>query len=473
MALKPLSADSKIVVYNPDTHLIDKTASANHQGVPISDILGLAGTDQNDFVSNVVLNGTDLEFTGTNGAFSGTIDLSPISSTGAYLPLTGGNLTGPLAVNGQVSVNYAPLVITSYSPLISLYDTNDDSDYTIRNNGGVFQLNDITRSVTFFSADASGDIQITAPNTTIDSEVKVNGGHWVTSNSRVDGDLSVVNTAPRLVLTDTNGGSFYVKNDNTELTISDSGIGYNWFSVRSTGTVQVHETLYIGGGQLLSNELMTLEAYNPIINLVAQSSNTNYQIKNDGGKFAISDPNTGINQLTINSSEVEINTALRISGGVVENGVGASYIFEPSQNNISMIYQSPSATTYQVAAFYTANGGAGSIDVNNNSTAYTTSSDYRLKENVVAMESAASRVSSLNPVRFNFISDATKTVDGFLAHEVQEVVPEAVVGAKDAVDEDGEAIYQGIDQSKLVPLLTAALKEALVRIEALEAQVGI
>ena len=472
MALKPLSADSKIVVYNPDTHLIDKTASANHQGVPISDILGLAGTDQNDFVSNVVLNGTDLEFTGTNGAFSGTIDLSPISSTGAYLPLTGGQLTGPLAVNGQVSINYAPLVINSYSPLISLYDTNDDSDYTIRNNGGVFQLNDITRSVTFFSADASGDIQITAPNTTIDSEVKVNGGHWVTSNSRVDGDLSIVNTAPRLVLTDINGGSFYIKNDNTELTISDSGLNYNWFSVRSTGTVQVHETLYIGGGQLLSNELMTLQAFNPVINLISDATATNYQIKNDGGKFGISNAGTGINQLAIGTN-VEINSALIINGGSVENGVGTTYIYEPTQNGISGIYQSSFATAYQVAAFNTANGGAGSIDVNNNSTAYTTSSDYRLKENVVAMESAAARVASLNPVRFNFISDATKTVDGFLAHEVQAIVPEAVVGAKDAVDEDGEAVYQGIDQSKLVPLLTAALKEALARIEVLEAQVGI
>lgn len=473
MALKPLSADSKIVVYNPDTHLIDKTASANHQGVPISDILGLAGTDQNDFVSNVVLNGTDLEFTGTNGAFSGTIDLSPITTTGAYLPLTGGQLTGPLAVNGQVSVNYAPLAITSYSPLISLYDVNDDSDYTIRNDGGVFQLNDITRSVTFFSADASGDIQIIAPNTTIDSEVKVNGGHWVTSNSRVDGDLSVVNTAPRLVLTDTNGGSFYIKNDNTELTISDSGFGFDWLSVRSTGTVQVHETLYIGGGQLGSNELMTLEAPNPIINLISQASTTSYHVKNDGGKLAISDPGTGINQLTVNSTEVEINTGLKISGGMVENGVGTLYLFEPTLNGVTNIYQSSFATLYTVAEFSTANGGAGSISVNNNSTTYATSSDYRLKENVVAMESAAARVASLNPVQFNFISDATKTVDGFLAHEVQDIVPEAVIGAKDAVDDDGEAIYQGIDQSKLVPLLTAALKEALARIEALEAQVGI
>jgi hypothetical protein len=63
-------------------------------------------------------------------------------------------------------------------------------------------------------------------------------------------------------------------------------------------------------------------------------------------------------------------------------------------------------------------------------------------------------------------------MDGFLAHEAQAVVPEAVTGEKDAVDDDGNPVYQGIDQSKLVPLLTAALQEAIGRIETLEAEVA-
>jgi hypothetical protein len=73
--------------------------------------------------------------------------------------------------------------------------------------------------------------------------------------------------------------------------------------------------------------------------------------------------------------------------------------------------------------------------------------------------------------RFNFIADPDRTVDGFLAHEVQAFVPEAVTGEKDEVDKDGNPVYQGIDQSKLVPLLTAALQEALQKIEALEARI--
>ena len=112
----------------------------------------------------------------------------------------------------------------------------------------------------------------------------------------------------------------------------------------------------------------------------------------------------------------------------------------------------------------------GSISVTTTATAYNTSSDYRLKENVTPVSDGITRLQQLKPSRFNFITDADKTVDGFIAHEVQTVVPEAVTGKKDAVDADGKPVMQGIDQSKLVPLLTAALQEAVAKIESLEAR---
>ena len=88
------------------------------------------------------------------------------------------------------------------------------------------------------------------------------------------------------------------------------------------------------------------------------------------------------------------------------------------------------------------------------------------------MTGAIDRVKALAPKRFQFIADADTTLDGFLAHEAQTVVPEAVTGSKDEVDDDGNAVMQGIDQSKLVPVLTAALKEAIVKIETLETKVA-
>jgi hypothetical protein len=123
--------------------------------------------------------------------------------------------------------------------------------------------------------------------------------------------------------------------------------------------------------------------------------------------------------------------------------------------------------------FQNSTGGvAGRINHNGTSTVqYNTSSDYRLKENVVPMTGALDRVNALNPCRFNFIGE-TPTVDGFLAHEVQDIVPEAIDGVKDGVDSEGNPRYQGIDQSKLVPLLVGAIQELKAEIEQLKAQIN-
>ena len=114
----------------------------------------------------------------------------------------------------------------------------------------------------------------------------------------------------------------------------------------------------------------------------------------------------------------------------------------------------------------------GSIAVNNSNTSYNTSSDYRLKENIVGISDGITRLKTLKPSRFNFKVDKDTTVDGFLAHEVTPAVPEAITGTKDEVDENNEPIYQGIDHSKLVPLLTAALQEEIAKREALETRVA-
>jgi len=129
-----------------------------------------------------------------------------------------------------------------------------------------------------------------------------------------------------------------------------------------------------------------------------------------------------------------------------------------SGSGVALVFQNNSSTV-------------GSISHNNSSTAYNTSSDYRLKENVDYTFDATTRLKQLKPARFNFIADTNTTVDGFLAHEVSSIVPEAISGEKDAVDDDDKPIYQGIDHSKIVPLLTKALQEQQATIEALTARI--
>ena len=119
--------------------------------------------------------------------------------------------------------------------------------------------------------------------------------------------------------------------------------------------------------------------------------------------------------------------------------------------------------------FYNANGEVGAIRTNGSATVYHTSSDYRRKENAVAISDGITRLKTLKPYKFNFKADSSTILDGFFAHEVQSVVPEAISGIKDEVDSNGNPVYQGIDQSKLVPLLVAAVKELITKVETLEA----
>jgi len=141
---------------------------------------------------------------------------------------------------------------------------------------------------------------------------------------------------------------------------------------------------------------------------------------------------------------------------------------------VAMFRRTASGSGYErVVAFKQTTTEVGNIKINNSSTQYATSSDYRLKENVVDMADATTRLKQLKPKRFNWIVDDTNTlVDGFLAHEVSSIVPEATSGEKDDMEDDGITIKpQGIDQSKLVPLLVKAMQEQQEVIESLTARI--
>lgn len=191
---------------------------------------------------------------------------------------------------------------------------------------------------------------------------------------------------------------------------------------------------------------------------------------NPGGSF-------GQELFVVNTSG---NTSLfRTTGG---SGSGTALSCARTSNGIQI-------------SFHQSGSMVGSIYTTSTSTSYNTSSDYRLKEDVQPMTGASERVLALKPVNFAWKADGTR-VDGFLAHEAQAVVPEAVTGTKDAMhdeeyeltpavlDDEGNVVteavmgtrqvpdYQGIDQSKLVPLLTAALQEALTEITDLKARVA-
>jgi hypothetical protein len=194
---------------------------------------------------------------------------------------------------------------------------------------------------------------------------------------------------------------------------------------------------------------------------------------------------------------LQINGPVKISSSVASAAgasAGATAFLANSASVACLELNNQAATGYYAKMITNGASQVGSISYDASATAYNTSSDYRLKTDAQPMTGASARVQALKPVNFEWISSGER-VDGFLAHEAQEVVPECVTGTKDAMrdeeyevtaavlDADGTVVteavmgtrsvpdMQGIDQSKLVPLLTAALQEALIEITALKARV--
>ena len=147
--------------------------------------------------------------------------------------------------------------------------------------------------------------------------------------------------------------------------------------------------------------------------------------------------------------------------------VSATGYISASRSSGNTLFLNRKVDNGNLIEFNRDNNLVGSVSSTTTGTSFNITSDYRLKENVVPLDSALERIELLKPSRFNFIIDPEVTIDGFLAHEVQEVVPEAVMGIKDEVV-DNEPVYQVMDQSKLIPLLVGAVKELKKRIIELE-----
>ena len=148
---------------------------------------------------------------------------------------------------------------------------------------------------------------------------------------------------------------------------------------------------------------------------------------------------------------------LQLTGAESVMGIKCTTATDPSQ---------------RTAILFNDNGGTlrGFISLNNASTVYNTSSDYRLKEIIEPLSNGLDRLNQLNPVKFKW-TDTGNIQEGFIAHEVQEIYPEAVSGEKDAVHEDGTLALQGMDYGRITPLLVKAIQEQQEQIEQLKAEV--
>ena len=281
-------------------------------------------------------------------------------------------------------------------------------------------------------------------------------------------------------------------------TRADSGNGTEKMRITSSGSVGIGTTSPSAKLSVVGDSGITIEATTN-----ATPGKLTIIGKNNSGQVSAitrieSEPESSSNAATTTTfnnrdSSNNVNEHMRItSAGHIRAGVTSAiqsekyswFRQESDGNTLAYFHQAASANVSGIimrhgrglSGFagkmisFCRNDGTevGSVTVGVSSTAFNTSSDYRLKENVTPISDGITRLKTLKPYRFNFKDDTTKpVVDGFFAHEVT-AVPEAVTGTKDEVDADNNPVYQSIDQSKLVPLLVAAVQELIGRVEKLE-----
>ncbi len=196
---------------------------------------------------------------------------------------------------------------------------------------------------------------------------------------------------------------------------------------------------------------------------------------NSGGDMIFQNTNSITERMRIDSvGRVLIGTT--DTNPVINNNSGVTINANTDNNFYNGVIQASSignaalllnraADDGTTAAFRRSGTAVGNISVTTSSTAYNTSSDYRLKENIAPMTGALAKVAQLKPCTYIWKVDGSNG-QGFIAHELAEVVPQAVNGEKDAIDKDGNPEYQGVDTSFLVATLTAAIQELNAKVEA-------
>ena len=380
--------------------------------------------------------------TSTSHTHAITVNLAAIAGTTAGPTITssaGTNVVIPSAAAGA-----AGIVTTGAQTFAGVKTFSSTIAGSINGNAATATTLATARTIGGVSFNGSANINLPGVNTTGNQNTTGNAA-TVTTNANLTGDVTSVGNATSIA-----AGVIVNADINVSAAVAGTKISPNFGAqaVRTTGTVS--STGYI------FNSVASAGLYSTNANILSlpTSSVDRLTVMSDGSvRIAQSSTNTpGLNNTT--------------TGFAVESSSGA---FFASRSTGASLFLNVNANS-NIVEFRRSGSFVGAIVVDTTSTQYVTSSDYRLKENVVPLKGAIDRIGQLQPLRFNFLVDPDKTVDGFIAHEAQSVVPESVTGVKDELDADGNPVYQGIDQSKLIPLLTAALQEAIAKINTLESR---
>ena len=277
---------------------------------------------------------------------------------------------------------------------------------------------------------------------------------------------------------DTSGALALQTNSTTAVTIDTSqNVGIGTASPSSFGALAVRKSISSSAGVSNVSAHFSDAANSTLI--IGHTGGATNLVADQAMAFGYTNGTTYSERMRIDSSGNVImgNTAYDYSANGFGFGASNTYSYFTRTSGYALLVNLKT-TTGAMQSFTYNQSGVGNVSTNGSNCTFNSTSDYRLKQNVQPMTGALAKVALLKPVTYNWIRE-NQAGEGFIAHELQEVVPEAVVGTKDAVDEEGNPVYQAIDQSVLVATLTAAIQELNAKVDAqattitaLQAKVG-
>jgi len=232
------------------------------------------------------------------------------------------------------------------------------------------------------------------------------------------------------------------------VTVNSSG-GNITLGTAGTTAITVDTSQNVGIGATPNSKLYIRAATDANLRVTDASGTLNLSAENNAGSAQVAMKFNGSQMMLTSAGKLLIGTTTVAGLGTTIGG---------TQGDNFWISNTSSSSGYNHLQFKINGTDVGVIQTSGSSTSYQTSSDYRLKENITPMTGALAKVAQLKPVTYKWKLDGSDG-QGFIAHELQEIVPDCVGGAKDAVDADGNPKYQGIDTSFLVATLTAAIQE--------------